>query len=104
MAFLGNRTGPRLSQVLQTLGPSALGLSPDQWEEAVEAALRNEADGLVDPVHVDEGGRLYIEFLADRGRRLRVDLARCGRLPSGDILTFTPQEAQWWTQAHTRSC
>ncbi len=53
MAFVGNKKGPRKSEIVQKLGPAYFGISAEAFEAEIELYREDESDGVVDPVYVD---------------------------------------------------
>ena len=70
MGFVGNKQGPRKSEIIATLGPEYFGISMDELEVDIRLLQEEEAEGVVDPVYEDGNGRHYIELMAP-GRRVQ---------------------------------
>ena len=87
MAFIGNRHGPRKSDVVARLGPSYFGISRDELEVEIELYKDDEFRGQVDPVYVDADGRLFLEFNAVGGETQRFYLDECGYSLEGEVAT-----------------
>ena len=71
MAYLGNRNGPRESEILNKLGHIYLGCSPGELDADISDMEYSESRGVVAPVHVDVAGRPYIEFTSPEPGRTR---------------------------------
>jgi hypothetical protein len=57
MSFVGNREGPKKSEIVQKLGPDYFGISMEELEVEIQLYLDDEFNGIVDPVYVDKEGR-----------------------------------------------
>ena len=64
MSFVGNRKGPRKSEIAQKLGPDYFGISMEKFEAEIQLYRDDEYNGIVDPVYVDKDGRRFLEFYA----------------------------------------
>ena len=64
MSLVGNRKGPRKSEIVQKLGPEYFGISIKQLEAEIQLYWDDKFNGLVDPVYVDMDGRHFIKFNA----------------------------------------
>lgn len=97
MAYLGNKNGPRESDILNRLGPNYFGCSPAGLEEDISYHVYAESRGEVVPVHIDEEGRPYIEFSSsDKSKPQRFYLEENGYILRGDIKTFSEEENDRW--------
>ena len=97
MAYLGNRNGPRESEIVDRLGPSYFGCSPVGLEEDISHHIYAESRGKVVPVHIDEKGRPYIEFSSPRPGKVNwFILEEHGYQLKGKINTFTDEEQLRW--------
>lgn len=85
MAFVGNRNGPRKSQIVKNLGPDYFGISMEQLEAEIQFYRDDEFNGLVDPVYVDNRGRHFIVFNAPNGGVQRFYLEEYGYCLEGSI-------------------
>ena len=92
MAFIGNRNGPRKSEVVARLGASYFGISPGQLAVEIELYQEDEARGDVDPVFVDNDGRWFLEFNAPGGGTQRFYLQEHGYSIEGEVATRTKME------------
>jgi len=70
MSFLGNQKGPRLSDILNRLGPEYFGITQDQLMNDVSCAEENEMAGRVNPVYVDGAGMLCYRFSGSEGQQV----------------------------------
>jgi len=86
MAFVGNRTGPRKSEILSRLGPEYFGITGDELEYEIEQCRQDERDGVVDCVFVDSNSRRYLEFYAPGGAIQIFYLDEHGYALEGDVL------------------
>ncbi len=99
MAYLGNKDGPRESEILDRLGPAYFGCSIEGLEEDINHHRYAESRGEVVPVHVDEAGRPYVEFSSPiPGRVQRFVLEEHGYHLRGKIETFSIEEKTIWAQ------
>ena len=64
MSFVGNRRGPRKSDIVQKLGPDYFGITAEQLEAEIQLYRDDEFNGLVDTVYVDKEGRHFLKFNA----------------------------------------
>jgi hypothetical protein len=85
MGFIGNRKGPRMSEILLKLGPDYFGISMEKLERDIELNWEEEYHGLVDPVYVDKDGRRFLKFYAPNGDIQRFYLEENGYYLEGDI-------------------
>jgi hypothetical protein len=85
MAFIGNRQGPRTSDLALQLGPKYFGSSSEQFAREVEDYEEEEARGVVDPVCVDGNGRRFLRFNAPNGGVQRFYLEDHGYRLDGPI-------------------
>lgn len=58
MSNIGNRNGPRESEILNKLGPNYFGCSAEDLESDISHHQYAESRGEVVPVHIDEKGAL----------------------------------------------
>jgi hypothetical protein len=97
MAYLGNRDGPRESDILDRMGFSFFGCSPIGLEEDISYHRFAEARGEVVPVHVDQTGRAYVVFSSPQpGKTTRYVLEEHGYSLMGNIATFSEEESAHW--------
>ena len=85
MSFVGNRRGPRKSEIVQKLGPDYFGISMEELEVEIQLYRGDEFNGLVDPVYVDKDGRHFIKFNAPNGSIQRFYLEENGYYLEGSI-------------------
>jgi hypothetical protein len=98
MAYLGNLNGPRESEIFNRLGHLYFGCSAAALETEISDSEFGEAHSVIVPVHVDHGGKPYIELSRpDRHVPERYYLDDAGYLLSGDIETYTKQEKEAWS-------
>lgn len=99
MSFLGNKNGPRESEILNKLGPDYFGCSAEALEEDISHHSLAESRGEVVPVHVDEKGRPYLKFSSHKlGETQNFILEDNGYFLEGEIATFTDEEAEHWNK------
>jgi hypothetical protein len=67
MSFIGNRKGPRKSEIVQKLGPDNFGISMEELMAEVQLHQDDGFNELVDPVYVDKEGCHFIKFNAPHG-------------------------------------
>jgi hypothetical protein len=97
MAFVGNRTGPRQSQIIRRLGREYFGCSAEALEEDISDHIRSEDSGEVVPVHVDDSGQPYLVFLSPTpGVLQHFYLEASGYQLFGDIQTYEEKEQGFW--------
>lgn len=102
MAYLGNKTGPRESDILNRLGPGYFGCSPAELEEDISYHLYAESRNEIVAVHVDEVGRPYVEFSAPKASKIhRYILEEHGHMLRGKIKTYTEEEQVKWQRYFT---
>jgi len=85
MAFVGNRKGPRKSEIVQKLGPDYFGISIEKLNADIQLYRDDEYNDIVDSVYVDKEGRHFIEFYAPNGDIQRFYLEENGYHLEGDI-------------------
>ena len=85
MGFIGNRKGPRMSEIILKLGPDYFGTSMEKLEQDIELNWEEEYHGLVDPVYVDKDGRRFLKFHAPNGGTQRFYLEENGYHLEGSI-------------------
>lgn len=85
MSFVGNRRGPRKSEIVQKLGPEYFGISMEELAVEIQLYRDDEFNGIVDPVYVDKYGRHFIKFKAPDGGIQRFYLEENGYHFEGDI-------------------
>jgi len=92
MSFVGSRSGPRTSEIIQKLGPSYFGCSMEDFEYDIEREREFESNGLVDPVYVDKDGRRFLKFYAPNGGTQRFYLEENGYHLEGQIDEIRAEE------------
>ncbi len=86
MSFVGNKKGPRKSEIVQKLGPEYFGISMAELAVEIQLYRDDEFNGVVDPVYVDKYGRHFIKFNApNNGPHRRFYLEENGYHLEGDI-------------------
>lgn len=72
MAYLGNKNGPKKSDLFSHCEAAYFGISDIELAEAVDQYVTDEAAGEVVPVHRDAAGNFYITVNApgDKTQRL----------------------------------
>ncbi|MEK0336282.1 MAG: hypothetical protein QQN41_02485 [Nitrosopumilus sp.] len=98
MSYAGNLKGPRKSEIVSKLGADYFGITLQVLQnEILELEYEEEEVTLgVDPVHVDEKGQPYLEFLAPGKRIQRYYLEENGYKLEGEIKTYTEEEQIYW--------
>lgn len=97
MAYIGNKRGPRESDLLQLAGHQYFGCSPADLEDDISFAEFSEQRGEVLRVHVDERGKPYLVFSSPNPRQpQRLYLEEHGIELSGEVDTFTDDEKMRW--------
>ena len=72
MAFVGNRNGPRKSEIVMALGADYFGITEEQLLKEIELYKDDEFNGVVDPVYEDAEGRRFLVFDAPGGRKIQI--------------------------------
>ncbi len=85
MGYLGNRNGPAKSEIVSRLGNAYFGISDLELAEEIEIYLEEEGNGEVDPVRIDDSGRLFIVFRAPGNKLQRFYLDEFGYKLTGRI-------------------
>ena len=85
MSFVGSRSGPRKSEIVQKLGPDYFGISLEELQVEIQLYEDDEFNGLVDPVWVDSEGRHFVKFNSPNGGIQRFYLEENGYYIKGDI-------------------
>jgi len=88
MSFVGNKEGPRKSEIILKLGSSYFGISGDALEEDLVDLQEDEAHGDIAPVYVDNEGRHFIIFKAPNGGTQKFYLEENGYYLEGSISTI----------------
>ncbi len=99
MAFVGNKDGPRQSEIMFKLGAAYFGCSEEALEESISDHVNSEARHEVVPVNVDDDGQPYLVFLSPKaGEVQHFYLEKSGYLLQGQIATYTAEEKSFWEQ------
>ena len=85
MSFVGNRKGPRKSEIVQKLGADYFGISMEQLETEIQLYRDDEYNDIVDSVYVDKEGRYFIKFNAPDAGVKRFYLEENGYHLEGDV-------------------
>lgn len=85
MSFVGNKNGPRKSEIVQKLGPEYFGISIAELAVEIQLYQDDEFNGVVDPVYVDKHGYHFIKFYAPNGGIQRFYLEENGYHLEGDV-------------------
>ncbi len=85
MSFIGNRKGPRKSEIVQKLGPDYFGISIEKLNADIQLYRDDEYNDIVDSVYVDKEGRHFIEFYVPNDNIQRFYLEENGYHLEGDI-------------------
>ena len=102
MSYLGNKNGPKESEILNKLGSDYFGCSGENLEVDISNHSYAESRDEVVPVHVDEKGRSYVIFSSTRHNMpQRFILEAHGYILKGEIKTFTDEEAAHWKKRIT---
>jgi hypothetical protein len=97
MAYLGNKNGPRESEIIDKLGPSYFGCSGAALEEDIAYHIDAEQREEVAKVHVDDSSHPYVLFSSAKAEGTqRFYLEEHGLRLEGDIKTFTEEEQGYW--------
>jgi hypothetical protein len=102
MAYLGNRNGPRESELFLKLGRQYLNTDAAGFEEDIKWYEDSERREEVVPVHVDEHGEPYIIVSALDENKKRVYLHALGYQLIGTIKTYTADESNVWQETQGR--
>jgi len=86
MGYVGNRKGPRKSQIAEKLGAAYFGITGDQLAREIEDYEDEESKGEVDAVYRDAQGRWFLRFLAPGGGVQEYYLEENGYHLEGNIL------------------
>lgn len=78
MGFVGNKNGPRKSEIVAKLGNHYFGISKTALAEEIEIYLEEERSGEVDPIHVDKNNRPYLNFIGPGKRTQKFYLEEHG--------------------------
>ncbi|MFA7419575.1 MAG: hypothetical protein WCZ90_07800 [Melioribacteraceae bacterium] len=62
MGFVGNRKGPRKSEIVSKLGATYFGISGLELAKEIELYIEEERAGEIDPVRIDENGKIFLLF------------------------------------------
>lgn len=89
MAFLGSIDGPRESEIVQRLGHSYFGISPDELEDDIAMYEDSERRNEVQPVFLDPLGLAYIRLSGAGLQARRFYFSQHGYSLGPDILTRT---------------
>lgn len=86
MAYVGNRRGPRESEIVRRLGAAYFGISEAALEDEIDNwYLPEEARGMITPVRRNKAGRYYIKFSAPGGGHQDFYLDEHGYSLEGDV-------------------
>jgi len=85
MSFVGNKNGPRKSEIVEKLGPDYFGISMEQLEVELQLYRDDEFNGVVDPVYMDKEGRHFINFKSPSGDVQRFYLEDNGYYIKGEV-------------------
>lgn len=85
MAYVGNRNGPRESEIVARLGATYFGISPEELDAEIQLYRDDEEDDEVTPVRRDDDGRYYILFKAPEGGQQWFFLDEHGYTLEGDV-------------------
>lgn len=90
MAFVGDKNGPRMSEIIRSLGHSYFGITAAHLEEEIQWCEKYERDGVVDPVFKDADGKYFLLFNVPAGKTQRFYLEE-----NGYILPDKPEKAKY---------
>jgi len=85
MSFVGNKDGPRKSEIVQKPGPDYFGISMEELETDIQLYRDDEYNGLAEPVYVDKDGRHFLAFYSPNGGTRRFYLEENGYHLEGQI-------------------
>ena len=92
MAYVGNRQGPRESDIILRLGPSYFGITQETLEAEIEWHLEEEARGEIAPVRRDQFGKHFIIYSAPDKKTQNFYLEDNGYVLQGDIRIWGPDQ------------
>ena len=98
MAFLGNKNGPRESEIVENLGPEYFGINWERLENEIEWYKEGERRNEVASVHIDEEGEPYVIFSSPDKKNRHFYLNRYGYQLTGLIQTFSNDEQKRWEE------
>lgn len=90
MAFVGNRQGPRESDIVRRLGASYFGITEEALESEIADYKFSEQRGWITPVRQDPDGRYYILFSAPHGKEQLFYLDENGLALQGEVRIWDP--------------
>jgi hypothetical protein len=94
MSLIGNRKGPRKSEIVQKPGPDYFGISMEELDVEFQLYRDDEFNGLVDPAYVDKDGRHSIEFNAPNGNVQRFYLEENGCHLEGRVNEIIEEDSE----------
>jgi len=98
MAFVGNKNGPRKSEIVSALGPQHLGISDEQLLRDIGDHEDDERRGVADAVFVNRQGRHFVKFNAPGGRTQRFYPERHGCVLAGEIKQIPAEDEGSWVR------
>ena len=85
MSFLGNKKGPRESEIIEKLGPDYFGISWAELENEISHQRANESREEIVPVMIDSSGEPYIVFSSPNKQTQRFYLRKEGYKLRGKV-------------------
>ena len=86
MSYLGNKNGPRESEILERLGPDYFGITSEALENEISHNRLAESRGEVVHVKIDEKGDPFIIFSSTDKKEIRFYLIKEGYNLRGNVL------------------
>ena len=85
MAYVGNKDGPRESEIIDRLGAAYFGITQAALEDEIAWNRLSEGRREITPVRRDESGRYYIKFSAPDGGEQYFYLDEHGYTLEGEV-------------------
>ena len=85
MAFIGNKDGPRQSDIIERLGPDYFGITPTQLADDADFCRDEESRGEVMPVLCGDDGQYYLLFSGPGGTQQMFYLEEHGFTLTGKV-------------------
>ncbi len=101
MGFVGNKYGPKKSDILLKLGNEFFGLSDEEFKQEIEDNIneewnKNNPDLIIDPVWLDENNEPYLKFYSNKIRIEKLYLYELGYALKGRILVWGEDRRTKW--------
>lgn len=85
MSYLGNKNGPRESEMIERLGPDYFGITLEALENEILHSRVAESREEVVPVRIDENGQPFVLFSSPDKKGQRFYLLREGYVLQGMV-------------------